>query len=313
MIFALLACSGGDADDTATPEVPFDGNFIFTDANNYSYTSSIDGSSTEVGLRADFTVDWSGLTTDLLGHEMDPAVDVDLVWLLWFPDLTEAEVEQRIVEDALLMEDLGIYVQFDNDADVTSASLSQFIVPPDNPIVPENDFTDGSGTWMLRVTTGLLESRMIQFIHPTEESTNHAVSFTPTSAVLNFDADLQSLDDFEITDTFPTYTADWSGLTAHAGGIGYDPARLDELMIARYDGLTLDQLEADFIDIELLAADIYTADVYGLDSVDLSVATSATSGAFAGFGADTLWLIALRCTTCANPAPPFLTVVQVGG
>lgn len=310
MIFALLACTG-TSDDTGVT-VPFDGNFVFTDANNYNYTSSIDGTTTEVGLRADFTVDWSGLDTDLMGHAMDAGADVDLVWFLQFPNLTEAEVEQRIVEDALLAEDLGVYVQFDNDADVTSASLSQFVFPPDTMIDPATDFTDGSGTWMMRVTTGLLNSRMIQFVRPTEESTNHALSFTPSSAVLNFDADLQSLDDFAITDTFPTYTADWTNLTQHAGGIPYDAGRIDQLMVARYDGLSLSDIEDDFIDVELIAADIYTADVYGLDSADLSMAVSATSGAFAGFGANTLWLIALRCTTCNNPAPPFLTVVQVG-
>ena len=38
----------------------------------------------------------------------------------------------------------------------------------------------------------------------------------------------------------------------------------------------------------------------------------ATNGgaAFDGFSGNGVWLLALRCTTCANPAPLFLTVLE---
>lgn len=311
ILFLLLACPG-TSDDTGKTAA-FDGNFVFTDANNYGYTSAVDGSSTEIQLATDFTVDWSGLTTDLLGHPIDPATEVDYIWIVNFPNLTEVEVETAIATDALLQEDIGAYIQFRNEADATSATLSQFVFPPATPIVPEEDFTDGSGTWLVRATTGLVESRMIAFMVPTDATTNTLFELGSDAATLAFDADLQSLDAFAVDEELETYTADWSALETHANGNEINLDLIDQIMIARYDSMSLDDIEADFIDVEVIASEIYTADVYGLTSVDLSVATDTGGAAFSGFGTDSLWLIALRCTDCTNPAPPFLTVVDVGG
>lgn len=311
ILLALAACTG-PGDDSG--KAPFDGAFVFSDANNYAYTSAVDVSAQDVRLRTDITVDWSGLTTDLLGHAMDPAEDVSLIWIVQFPNLTEDEVANAIVTETLLQEDVGPYIQFKNEANATSATLSQFVFPPATPIVPEEDFTDGSGTWLVRATTGLVENRMLGFMRPTEESTNTTFLLASDTSTLDFDADLQSLEAFAFDDEPATYTADWSALETHANGNEIDLDLLDQLMIARYDGMSLSDIEADFIDVELIASEIFTADVYGLTSTDLSVAVSSTTGeAFSGFGADSLWLVALRCTACTNPAPPFLTVVQVGG
>ncbi|MDP2307269.1 MAG: hypothetical protein Q8P18_14680 [Pseudomonadota bacterium] len=310
----LLACTAPKADDTGV--APFDGQFTFTDANNYSYISDLAVVAQEVQLRQEVTFDWSGLTTDLLGHPIDPVTDVDLIWVVQFPTLTEDEVVAAIVTDTLLQQDVGPYIQFDNDpADATSALLSEFVFPPATPIVPEEDFTDGSGTWLVRATTGVNENRMLGFMRPTEESTNHTFLLDSASATLDFQADLQSLTGFTLAEEHAPYVANWSALDTHAGGGDLDLTDLDQLMIARYDGRTLDDLEANFIDIELIADEMYTADVYDVAdyTADLSMATNADGVAFSGFGADSLWLVALRCTTvCTNPAPPFLTVVQVG-
>ncbi|MDP2315130.1 MAG: hypothetical protein Q8P41_19680 [Pseudomonadota bacterium] len=310
-LLLLLACTG-DKDDTGT--VPFDGQFTFVDANNYSYTSAVEISAQEVQLAHEVTFDWSGLTTDLLGHQMDPATDVDLVWVVQFPLLTEDEVKDAIVAETLLQESVGPYIQFDNDpADRTSALLSEFVFPPDNVIDPATDFTDGSGTWLVRATTGPLENRMLGFMRPTETSSNHDFALGSDSATLDFAADLQSLTPYTVDSALPTYTANWAALDTHANGADISLDTLDQLMIARYDGMTLDDLEADFIDVEIIATELYTADVYeAVDyTADLSLATNAAGEAFSGFGADGLWLIALRCTLCTNPAPPFLTVVNV--
>lgn len=315
MTFFLLACTDPKLDDTGA--APFDGRFTFTDANNYGYTSALDVVTQEVQLGQDLTVDWSGLTTDLLGHVMKPASDVDLIWVVQFPTLTEDEVVAAIMTDTLLQENVGPYIQFDNDpANTTTALLSQFVFPPATPIVPEEDFTDGTGTWLVRATTGAAENRMLGFMRPTEDSTNHMFFLDSDSATLDFAADLQSLAGFALEEEQGSYVADWSGLDTHANGSDIDLPDLDQLMVARYDGRTLDDLEASFIDIELIADELYTADVYGVAdyTADLSLATNAEGVAFSGFGADSLWLVALRCTTvCANPAPPFLTVVQMGG
>ena len=64
-------------------------------------------------------------------------------------------------------------------------------------------------------------------------------------------------------------------------------------------------LAEDFLDLEQLAEDRWELDVTGR--------TSASLGELDGFGgvdADHRWLLALRCSTCRNPAPRFLTVLE---
>lgn len=310
MLFLLLACTG-EPKDTGE-ETPFDGNFALADANNYAYTSALTPGVQDVALRSDFTVDWSGLTTDLLGHDMDPALDVEYVWMIQFPNRTEEELVDLLVGDALLQEDIGAVVQFSNGDGRTSATLSEFVFPPNAPIDPEDDFTDGSGTWILRATTGLLTTRMLSFVRPSDASAVTTLTLASDSAALAFDADLGSLEKYAFDEELDAYTVDWSGLTKHAGGAEIDLSRIDQLMLARYDGLSVADLEEQFLDIELIASATYTADVYGLTSIDLATITDVGGASFPGFGADTRWLLALRCTTCANPSPPFLTVVEVG-
>lgn len=310
MLFLLLACT--DAPDDTGAKAPFDGNFTLTDANNYGYVSELVPSVQEVALRSDFTVDWSGLTEDLLGHAVDPVREVAYVWMIQFPNRTEEELVDLLVSDELLQEDIGAIVQFDNDAGVTSATLSEFVFPPSAPIDPETDFTDGSGTWILRATTGFMETRMLSFVRPSDTAANTTLTLASDSADLMFDADLSSLTPYAFDAELGTYTVDWSGLTGHAGGGDIDLSRIDQLMVARYDALSVADLEVQFLDIELIASAMYTADVYGLTSAELGAATDEAGTAFASFGTDSRWLLALRCTMCANPSPPFLTVVEVG-
>jgi hypothetical protein len=312
MLLLLLACTGTTKDTGETSEAPFEGSFALTDANNYAYTSALSAGYLEVGLAADFTADWSALDADLLGHTVDPAADVDNVWLVQFPNHTEDELLQLLTEDSLLQLDIGAVAQFKNTEEATSANLATFVFPPAAAINPETDFVDGSGTWLLRATTGLVTTRMFTFVRPTETSTNHALSLSSDSATLAFSADLASLNDFSFAGSFAPYTVDWSGLEHHANGNEIELDRLDQLTLARYDGKTVADLEDQFLDIELIANETYTADVYGMTSVDLSALVSTGGAAFTDFTPDSLWLMVLRCTACTNPAPPFVTVIQVG-
>lgn len=291
----------------------FDGAFDVTDANNYRYTSALDISTQEVRLARDAAVDWSALTTDLLGHPMDAAADADLVWLLSFPHLSHEQLAEKLVEEDLDQEDVGVFATFDNsESAVTSAYLSEFFVL-NNPFLPEEYFIDPEATWLIRVTTGTFseaENRMLQFVSPTEASDGDRIVVTDDSTALQLEVDLRSLDAFAITEQ-EAYSIDWSALTVHANGTTLDLDDLDELMIARYDDRALGDLEADFVNIDRTADAIYTADVFGLDRTPLSAAVDASGAAFSAFGADSLWLLALRCSSCLNPAPPFLTVVEV--
>lgn len=311
MILLLLTACTGTKDDSAAP---VDG-LVLTDASNYSYTSDIEASSQELLLFNDNTFDWSGLTTDLLGHSVDPANDIEYIWMIQFPNLSQEEVVDAIVTDNLLAEDIGGYVQYRNNDGATSAMLSEFVYPPATAIDPATDFTDSTGTWLVRATVGIADTRMIGFAVPTEKTTNQYFEISGTTSILDFQADLSSLDGFDLTGEPSSYAVDFSGLTTHASGSEIDFTEIDQLLLGRYDGMAVTDIEDQFIDLELIASDIYTVDIYEDPDriVDLTTAVSETSGAFSGFGADTLWVLALRCTSCTNPAPPYVTVIQVGG
>ncbi|NOY25778.1 MAG: hypothetical protein GXP62_07875, partial [Oligoflexia bacterium] len=75
-------------------------------------------------------------------------------------------------------------------------------------------------------------------------------------------------------------------------------------------GKTPAELEDTFLDLELITDDLWHFPVAGGTGLSLSSDTSA-EGNFAGLSSDGTWILALQCTTCANPAPPFLTVLKV--
>jgi hypothetical protein len=60
---------------------------------------------------------------------------------------------------------------------------------------------------------------------------------------------------------------------------------------------------------ELLAEPLYVWSVSGTTDLDLATPTDAGE-TFRGFDDVGTWVLALGCTTCANPAPLFLTVVD---
>jgi hypothetical protein len=303
MTLLFAACSGTSGDD-------FDGSFVLSDANNYSYTSHLGIGAQVVERGADFTIDWSGLTTDLLGHPVDPAADVGEVYLLSFPALSQTEVEDLLATEQLTMSDLLVIAFKTGVTGQTSLMASDLVIPPAAPFQPETYFTDTDATWLVRATDGATTNRMLSFAVPTEGSESHAITLDDGATTLDFAADLHGLDAFSIGEQ-DAYTVDWSGLTRHADGNSVELLDLDQLMLARYDGLSISELEEQFLDLDLIADALYTADVYGDRTADLSAAVDADGAAFSGFGAGTLWVLALRCTTCANPAPPFLTLVEV--
>ncbi|MFZ5478806.1 MAG: hypothetical protein ACOZNI_18685 [Myxococcota bacterium] len=307
MIF-LLACTGGGDDTGKDGPEDFDGTFVLTDERNYGFTSALDIGCEEAPLGEDFTIDWSRLTTDMLGQPVDPAADVSTATLIAF-DISQEEVEAALVIEDLDGNDLVAFASNDTVTGTTSCLLSDLIVPPAVEVRPEEHFTKPEWTWLLTVGAGLTENFMVTFLCPVEGSTVDTVYIEDDSTALTFEAELEELDAFDIAEP-SAYAVEWGGLTTHANGEAIDLVELDQLMIARYD-LALPAIEADFINLESLAAELYTMDVYGLTEADLGDALDADGAAFAGFGAGTTWLLALRCTECTNPAPPFLTVIEV--
>ncbi len=305
MILLLLACAGGP--DTAAPgddsAAPADGPVSLTDASNYTYTIALDIGETEVAPTDELVVDWNAWSVDLRGFPVDPARDVRGIDLVWLRDLTPAEVETALVEGAITQSSVGLYATALPDPGATSWPLNRFDLYGTD-FRPAEYMTQEGGSWLVRFSTETNAEAMVHFLVP---GAGEPIAWIDNdSADLDFVPDLASLApvtpgaDLEV---------EWTGLTRDGRGGALDPLSIQELWIARYDGLDVATLQSRFFELETLAAATWTLNVYGEDGATLTDAVDATGGAFPGLSPDATWILALRCTICAAPAPVYLTVL----
>jgi hypothetical protein len=302
---AIAGCGGGPPG--------FSGRILLADENNYSYEGHVDLASVAVAPQADATVDWSTLTTDIQGHSIDLATEVNELYLTRFADgFDEAELEGLIAEGKLLQEHIQATFLFENEGAETSVLLTAFELLG-NAFYPEEYLLDDGGVWAVSLTTeGTPSARASTFVAPTDGSTNDRIVIDDASGSLDFQADLVSLEAISIPAAEVT-EIDWSALTVNGLGDPVDFDRIEELLLGRYEGMTVVELESQILDLELIAAERYSVNVRGKKSIDPAIAVDDAGTAFPGFGSGEMWLVVLRCTgpTCTNPAPSFLTVVQV--
>ena len=157
---------------------------------------------------------------------------------------------------------------------------------------------------------------MIQLINPhwvkrARVSTSDVtrVDVGDACGMLEVDVDVSSLQATPICDAGP-WTFDWSGLTIDGQGQELISADVDMLMIGFYEGWSREDLESNFLDIEIEATKLYQADHPGGTRADLSQLVDEDGVAFDGLSGDGIWIFALRCSLCYNPAPLFLTVLE---
>lgn len=303
----------GDTGDTDAPVASSDGSVPFTDANNFAYEGVLDAPSFTLAELSNATLDWSALQTDLRCDALDPVVDIDNTSLLVFPYLTELEVEAGLSDDNLDQADLAVYLSYEpgDNTRVGLQDMSFFGTDADI----ETRFTEGSGTWMMLLTTGTeiaVGARMMAFLAPTAGETKTEFAVTDGCPVLDFTADLESLTRTPVLRDGP-WVLDWSALTLDGHGGVFEPTRVDGMMVARFD-LSVAELQANFLDLETLAVATWRYTLVAGTTLDLGTA-AGPSGPFPGFseGAEgDVWAIALTCGTCPNPAPLFLTIVEPG-
>lgn len=287
-----------------------DPNQLLLDENNYSYTNTIDIQVTPAAPATDVLADWSTLDTDLQLHAVDPANDIDNVFLISFPGIPEEELEGYIAADTLTQGMTEVIATFENTDNRTSASLSEFLIFGTNPFDPATYFLDKTGYWLLRLTTGLNNTRMAKFLQ-IEDSGPDSVSISSTCATLDFQADIQSSVYVEAR-AKDLVSLDWSQVTLDGAGELFNPLTINRMILARYETATVADLEAQFFDIELIADGEWETTVSGgSTSVELANLTNVADGsAFPGLEAG-LYLVALQNTLGTNPAPLYLAVLDL--
>ena len=78
--------------------------FVVADENNYSFDSSLTAQSTDIKEGEDAVIDWSMITTDMLGNSID-ATMVDELSIIRFPRLSQEEVLLGINNETLKQSD----------------------------------------------------------------------------------------------------------------------------------------------------------------------------------------------------------------
>lgn len=280
-----------------------------TDDQNFRFTTALSAEVVPVqDCPEDLTMDWSGLTADLLGHELDPTTDIDTMRVVRFYDQLPQDILDAISANDLAQSDISGNVDYTPVGGETSAMLTAFNFNGTG-IDPTTEVCSSlNATFMFTALTGLYEYRMLMFFEPVDGEANTTVELTADSAGLEFDADLSRGGVIEVPKG-RDYTVSWLDLTLDGQGNSFSLSNIDRLMLARYS-LTVEEMEQQFLDLQLLPDEMYTADIGGVGEYQLALATDQDGNAFDGFGGDGLWLMGLFCSTCANPAPLYLAVME---
>ncbi|MCB9779687.1 MAG: hypothetical protein H6742_14070 [Alphaproteobacteria bacterium] len=303
----LVACNdkGGDSGTLVA-------NITLTDDQNYNYSGDMTVPIVQTASGVSVEICWSDVDQDIQCHAKDPVVDLDNIGLARFGTLTEEEVETGLETNELLQRDNTGYVEYNTDHSSTCAQLEDFSFFG-TPIDLATEYTEEGGTYLLMLTEGTepgVDVKMITFLDPRDDSDNTRVDIEHGCGVLDFTADLESLETVGLSTDGP-WVIDWSGLTRDGFGSDLRPDDVTSLNVGFYEGKTPAELATQFLDLEIIPTNLYSLSLTGGNSADLAAAVDADGNAFSGLSGDGTWLLALRCGRCYNPAPVFLSVLVV--
>ena len=312
------AGSGGSAAVNATK---------IDDSNNYQTVSVLALPASVETAASDLEICWKDLTTDIRCHAVDPKRDINNVTLLRFENKSQKEVEILLGAGEIPINKLDAYFEYEPPKDVASrtacASLSEFS-RVGQPIDISTEFVAKSSyTYLLVFAHGSnpgVETVTMTFVSPSDSATNTSVD-APDNATenqpsgcgsLTFTPDIVSAKPLEIPAAGP-WNLDWSGVTLDGNGNPFAFGSVDGLMLAFYQDMTAADLQENILDLEQLATTLWQGELLGETEADLANLKEKGSGkAFAGFDTklNGVWALAMLCSTCQNPAPLILTVVE---
>lgn len=281
-----------------------------TDDHNYTYAGTIDIPVMTTAAQTDLEICWPDVVEDIRCHEIDPGLDINQISLIRFPAMSELDLEDKLARDALLQSEQNGVVELLTEDDQYCANLSELtFFGTETDIISE--YRDEDELFLLTLASGTQAgqgTRLMVLLDPTESESNTSVNVEDGCGVVDFTADLSGL--MSLTLPVDGGVVEWS--TLGRTGLGNDLVlgNVDGVMLAFYEGLTVADLEPQFLDLELIATSLYTVEIAAGSGADLATATTADGQTFGGFSGDGTWLLALTCSTCANPAPLFMTVVE---
>lgn len=301
-------------------------------ANNYAFDSTVTLRPLKVAPNTPFTFDWSKLTVDLMQQPINASGGEVVTVLLSLLDLNIQDFQDKLNAN----EDLGNYskgalIYFPTTSE-TTAELYQFMTPgnavpedPANidPYLDPGEFPPEKNTYAVLVqdeTQPAHGVRMVQALQLDPASVQTVVEITNDSSGLMYDTNLATVLPVQIPQATANILVDWGPLqqdpskhitgALNALGGPWFQGSIDEVMVGHYM-LTPDELTAQFLGLENIAAELYRGPVEAGAKLNLStLVEETTAAAFPGIDDTGTWILALNCTSCTNPAPWFLTILQ---
>ena len=304
LLFVSTGCAGGGCGGSNCGD-----KLDFTNGDNYSYGGTVDIPVIQTAAGVNIHVCFDQLSSDMQCHDTDPATDVVNVGLTRVPDLTPAEINEKIANDTLRQEDTTGYVDVRTDgATCVDTEDMSFLGTPLN--VP-NEYYDGAIylLFLSESTQPGVGNRMVVMLEPKDELTDVTDVDIPNGCgILDFSADLSSADSKLVCPKSST-KVDWSAVDTNGLGSPLTPSSVDQLVLAHYNDMTAADLEKNFFDLRLLADEEWTLATGGEEKANLKDAVNASGDNFDEFESTGLYLLALNLTSSPNPAPKFLTVL----
>jgi hypothetical protein len=308
LLSALAGCGGGSSG----------GPILLKDQNNYSSTGSLSIPTVETAAATDIDICWSNVVDDIQCHAVAPLTDLNTLSLLRLKNMTEEQVEARLSSGELEQREVNGYIEYRMNGTSTCAKLSQLSFF-NTIITVEQEYLDNlNQQYLLLFATGTrsgVGARTMMFIKPNPASTVTSVEAPKGCGMLTFTANLMSLTKVKMP-ADPPWEIDWRELTRNGLGNSVLGTPIDSVMIGFYEGMSVADIQADFFDLELNATALWDVILKSGRTADLSKAVErGTNAPFTGFqrSAPGVWLLALMCSTCQNPAPVFLTVLDLAG
>lgn len=296
--------------------------FNATEANDYRFASTLSLVPTPVKPKTDLMLEWGSVTHDFTQHSLNAKSDLNqILMMLWRLNLTDLQI--KLNNDDLRGTDLvgGVPLTYTTDGANTKANLLGFKVGGGQPVeeavilsrLDPDMYPPANYTYTVMASKGVELGqgvKMIQAFKLDPASSNTAVKVDDNSTGLTYTADLHSLQPVMITAGQAVIKLEWgTTIKKNALGIEFDPTSITEAILGHYTQSPT-ELQTKFLDLELIATDLYRTQIASGTSVDFSTMKTTDGKAFTGISSAGTWIVALRCGSCRNPAPWYLTVLK---
>lgn len=297
---------------------------VITDPTNYALSDSFDIKTYTLKDNSNLVFDWTALDTDFFGHPVNARTDINMILIaLW--NMTPAEIEDALKKDDIPLDRMAGIISAYPDGTQTSAALQQDFsllgqMLPDGLLsqyfdtsTPGYQYPQDRFTFMMMASTGTQagkQPRGLALFRIAPDASTTTLAMTNDSTKLSYSVNLAQAAPVLMPAGTPKLTIDWGQMKHNMVGNTYDFTQITRAAVAHFKNATLQELQTKFLDLQTLADEWYSSTSIAGSSVDLSTLATTSGATFPGIDASGVWMTALFCDNCNNPAPWSITIMQ---